>query len=195
MQIPDWLSKNWSLFLEQPVPFISLAIICFALGYLVSQILCRERISTLKERVDLYRQKLDGASPDEASKKIRELEYKLRRLTALDLDEDKFQKIVQCVKEAPGEVHIDTDMLSSFGDHLAEQLDEAFRLAGWKVYRAKSAYDGDLVREIVLRSATVGAGSAAADRVKMALRLGEIPFRVELWPDDADHWPTISFRA
>lgn len=195
MQIPDWLEKNWSLFAEQPVPFISLAIICFALGYLVSQAFCRERISTLKERVDLYRQKLDGASPDEASDKIIELENKLRRFTALDLDDDKLHKIVNCLKGESGEINIDTDMLSSFGDHLAEQLDEAFRQAGWRVYRAKSVYNSDGVKEIVLRSAAVGAGSKAADRVEVALRLGEIPFRVELWPDDADHPPTISFRA
>lgn len=195
MQISDWLAKNWSLLLEQPIAFISLAILCFALGFLISQMLCKERIATLKERLILYEQKLNGASPDEAAKKIRELEHRLKRLTPLDLNEEQIQRIVQYLKETPGEIHIDTDMLSSFGDHLAEQLDEAFRLAGWKVYRAKSVYNGNHGKEIVLRSAAGGAGSATADRVEVALRLGEIPFRVELWPDDADHPAAISFRA
>lgn len=195
MQIPDWLTKNWSLFVERPIPFITLAIICFALGYLFSQALSRERISTLKERVDLYKQKLDGASPDEASRKIKSLEEKINRLTSMDIGDDKVKEILRYLDGEPSVVSIDTDMLSSFGSHLAEQLDDIFNQAGWKVYRSKSMHDGDRVREVVLHSAAVGAGSKDADRVETALRLGGIPFRVELSQDEVDRSPTISFRA
>ncbi|KAB2658805.1 hypothetical protein F9K94_00980 [Brucella tritici] len=187
MQIPNWLTENWALFVAQPTPFVSLAFICFVLGYVVSQVLCRERISTLKERVDLYKEKLDGASPDEASKKLKDMEAKLKRMTALDLDDERFGKIVEYLRVDQREVNIDTNLTSSFGTHLAEQLHEAFQLAGWKVYRSKSLYDGVSVREIVLRW--------PCDRIKEALKLGEIPFRVELEPDNAKNIPSISFRA
>jgi hypothetical protein len=195
MQIADWFAEYFSLVKEQPTPFVSLAIICLVAGYLFAQAVTRGTISALRERVDLYKQKLDGASPEEASRRIKELEVKLRRLTSLDMDETQVDQVIRFLKGKADEINIDTSLTSSFGESLAEQLDEAFRLSGWEVHRAKSLYSGPRVREIVLRGASSGIGRHSVDRVKQALEIGEVSFRLELYSDDKDHKPVIEFRA
>ena len=191
LAMSEWIAGNWELISNHPVPFITLAIICIPIGYL----LARNQISTLKERIQLYEQKLNGASPDEAYKKIKELEEKIKLISKNQISPDKITNLIEYLKYNTGDIGISTNLVSSFGEQIAEQLHEAFESAGWKVTRSKILADHPERREIILQSSKAGLGKANADRVEHALRLTDIEFRRVERQDDVDAPPSIAFTS
>ena len=72
----------------------------FAVGFGIATYVWSERLSTLKERVDLYKDRLQGASPDEAAKQITELKTQVAALVAESQNQWKFTDKDQTTLEA-----------------------------------------------------------------------------------------------
>jgi hypothetical protein len=69
---------------QAPWAFAALAAVIFFAGWAAGRFMFGERIETLKARLEAYKEKLDGASPDQVARKIAALE---RRTTIVPYEE------------------------------------------------------------------------------------------------------------
>jgi hypothetical protein len=83
----DQLKAVWPLVMQAPWGFATLAAALLVAGWFAARIVFTERIETLKERIEAYKEKLGGASPDEAAQKIAALENRLDSLTPVPIEE------------------------------------------------------------------------------------------------------------
>ena len=79
MDLGGFIKDNWDVIAAHPVPFIVLAILFFGIGIAVAawqnsgaHTVKDERLALAEARVADYKEKLAGASPDEAAERIDE---------------------------------------------------------------------------------------------------------------------------
>lgn len=66
----QFVEDNWALIVSAPWAFLAAVMIGIVVGALWSQ----RRIAILKDRLEAYKERLDGATPSEAAKRFAELE-------------------------------------------------------------------------------------------------------------------------
>ncbi|MQT12114.1 hypothetical protein [Segnochrobactrum spirostomi] len=133
----------WTLIdtaLSAPVPFIT-AIIFF--GWLVWLAVRREystRLNNTESKLELsnariadYERKLSGASPDEASARIENLEAQLEKLMPRRVTAEQREKIRIALNGTSGNISIGSDMACADAPAFSAGLTSAFRNAGWHV--------------------------------------------------------------
>ncbi|TKT79030.1 hypothetical protein [Aquamicrobium sp. LC103] len=133
VEIIDDLQKVWPLIELAPWSFTAIGVALLAIGWASGRFMFSERVQTLKERVDAYREKLDGASPDEARRRLYVLETQVRELSPRRLTTEQIDAIARAVSVYPGEVHIAQDMAAADARTLAAGFAAAFGRAGWQV--------------------------------------------------------------
>jgi hypothetical protein len=141
----DWatneLSKNWSLVVSAPAPFIATLVLGFAAGWLGIGSLQRQRMKFWQKRVSEYKDKLNNASPTEVASRISSLENDLaktktalmefndRRITPIQ--RTKFPIISASVSREEFSAFITCDPFNPEADVYAKQLMDLFRSNGF----------------------------------------------------------------
>lgn len=132
----EQLQKVWPLVTTAPWGFASIAFAIFASGWALGRFMYSQRITILKERIEAYKEKLDGASPDEAHAKIERLEARIRDL---EFDPRKFNdvqvgKITAALKRhGPGTIIVSRSAGSLECGGVFKQVRHLFAQQGWNV--------------------------------------------------------------
>ena len=117
------LREEWPVIRTAPWSFIISVVIAFGLGFLVSTLTWTGTVSTLRERVSLYQDRLQGASPDQAAQKMVDLEKQIkelqphpqRHLTASVTPQVIINKAKECFSALKGERGMMTGRLRGSG--------------------------------------------------------------------------------
>lgn len=132
----DQLKAVWPLVTQTPWGFAPIAFAILASGWAVGRFMYSQRIAILKERIEAYKEKLDGASPDEAHAKIERLETRIRDL---EFDPRKFNdaqsgKITAALKRhGPGTIIVSRSAGSLECGGVFKQVRYLFAQQGWNV--------------------------------------------------------------
>lgn len=148
-EIKNYLVGEWAVITEAPAIFIMALLVAGFIVWRVMSWAYKSRLDNAKSHIDLqdrqlgdYREKLDGASPDEAKARIAELEGKLSALAdelrPRTLTDKQQGLLVQNLRVPVGTqyvVHVSHDMACADGKRLSTQMSHAFRSAsGWSVH-------------------------------------------------------------
>jgi len=93
----------------------------------------RERISLRDDQLLDYKEKLSGASPDEARQRIEALELRIAELEPVTIPQHQQLAMINVLRSAIGQVSIFREMGSASLSKLHNQLSSVFHQAGWTV--------------------------------------------------------------
>lgn len=91
------------------------------------------RLALQSDQIGDYKEKLSGASPDEAKRRIEVLEATVKALSPRRLDEDTKDRLTAGLSQMPGLAHIAQDMSVPDARALTADFVHAFVAAGWRV--------------------------------------------------------------
>jgi hypothetical protein len=138
--IKTYFLEEWDVLTSAPFTFLLATIVTGSLIWLAMRWRYEGIIDTLKSRLAAkddkitdYKEKLEGASPDEAKAVIDALEKRLEKLEPRKLDRACGAKMVGILKAHAGKVDIAQDMQSADARLLAIALADVFSEAGWTV--------------------------------------------------------------
>lgn len=92
-----------------------------------------DRLKLKDDQIADYKEKLNGATPDEAKKRIEALEIQLKALSPRRLSEKDKRIIIDAVKGTRGIISITQDMAAPDAKGMSADLAYAFQSAGWGV--------------------------------------------------------------
>ncbi|RUV40306.1 MAG: hypothetical protein EOQ55_21070 [Mesorhizobium sp.] len=132
----EQLQKVWPLVSQAGWQFATLAAAIFFAGWLLGRFMSNERIETLKERIEAYKEKTGGATPEQASARIAELERRLDE-AAYDprlLKPDQLAKMAKALSGYPaGQLMVSRDAGSAESIKVQAQVVKFFKDQGWSV--------------------------------------------------------------
>ena len=138
------------------------------------------RISLRDDQIADYKSKLNGATPDEAKKRLDALESELKALTPRRLTGDQKNKIAQALKGTTGMLYLAQDMAATDATGLTRDLSVAFIEAGWQTI-LPSIFGPPQIPPtgIALLVADSGSLKPAEITVKRALESARIEFDIQ----------------
>lgn len=86
-QLIERLAKEWVVIHEAPISVVAISVLCVAVAWAALRWQYGARLALRDDEIAAYRRKLDGASPDEAARKIAALEKRLDSLTPVPIEE------------------------------------------------------------------------------------------------------------
>lgn len=138
--------EQWGAVMANPAPFVIVAAAIIAATWMAFSFIYGARLETKDAEISLltrqrddYKEKLGGATPDEAAKKIAELERRIDASIPRSLTSTQVQQIISALpKEGPmlREVRIFVEGACSDCGQYANDFADAFARAGWSVERA-----------------------------------------------------------
>lgn len=93
----------------------------------------QSRLSLRDDQIADYKTKLEGATPDEAKRRLDALELQVKALSPRRLTEDQKGKIIQSLKGVSGTIQIVQDIAAPDVRAYTADLALAFQAAGWSV--------------------------------------------------------------
>jgi hypothetical protein len=183
------MGDEWRLVTHGPVLFIVSVLIVGSLAYGIARGQYEARMATLKERLDFkddqvkeYKDKLSGATPDEAKARFDALERRVTQIGGRRLTRDQRDRLMHSVIGAGAGAFISIAYAMSQGDCGAYATDFArtFSDAGWDVENvATMGLESESFRgtSVVVTNAT--ALQPLESTVLNALRNAEIQFDLE----------------
>lgn len=132
----DQVKAVWPLVMQAPWGFAPIAFAILASGWAIGRFMYGQRIALLKERIDSYKEKLDGASPDEASARIAELERRLDEAThdSRLLKPEQLARMAMALRNrTSGEILVSRDTGSIETAKVQAQLVRFFKDLRWTV--------------------------------------------------------------
>lgn len=134
------LQKNWGTISQFPWLFASTVAISFSAGFAFAKYLASEKMQSMTEakklaedRVADYKEKLQGASPDQAQEKIHSLEARVLALEPIKLTDEQLGLISDILKKNKSYVVFELDTSCPEKKILNRQLAKVFSDAGWDV--------------------------------------------------------------
>lgn len=181
-------AKEWAVISQAPVSFAVIAaliatLVWFALRWQFgSQLSSRDGIIALKEaEINDYKRKLDGASPDEAAKKIEALERRLAAIEPRMLSDAELAALIDGLLIHRGKVNIAHDGGSPLTKKLHSQIVAGFQRAGWEVSTSMVMGLGNPPPTGV---AVIGPpGSQVADTVAKSLQRAGLQYDLQAQPN------------
>lgn len=126
--------------MSAPIPYIvALAIVAGIIWAIVnwsySAVLASKdaEIQLLERQRDDYKDKLGGATPDEAKARIDRLEAQVKAISPRRLSDDQKTRLASALRRLPGNIEIAQDMAAPDARPFAGDLIVAFQSAGWQV--------------------------------------------------------------
>ena len=156
----------------------------------------RERISLRDDQLLDYKEKLSGASPDEARRQIEILEKRIAELEPLAIPPDQHEAMVAALRLVPGEVSIFREMGSAALGKLHSQLSSVFKQAGWIVAN-ETGMDMNFEPEAKVTVTSPNLTDPQIRALVDALKLGGIPFNSivdDTYVNKETGGPTLSIR-
>lgn len=180
--VSSTIGQQLGVVASAPVPFVVALVVAFGLIWRIVQREFATKLSNAQSTIELlnvqladYKQKLSGASPDEAKARIEALEAEVAKVRPRMLTEDQKKAIASALEGTKGLLAIHADARSWDALRYSDDFARTFEAVGWKasqhVIGPQSSIDGR-DRGLILRS---GAGDAAA-RVRVALSAGALEF-------------------
>lgn len=128
------LQTVWALVMQAPWAFVALAFALLAVGWAAGRFMFGERIETLKERLEAYKEKLGGSTPDEVRTIVMALKERMDDLADPRLFEtSRLDTIKSRLGGVTGEIMITRDVSSAETARVQVQTVRFFRQIGWKV--------------------------------------------------------------
>jgi uncharacterized coiled-coil protein SlyX len=160
-QLIELIAKEWAVISQAPVTFLSAAVMVGFLVWLALRSAFELRIANLEstiklkdETLDNYRAKLDGATPEEAQKRIAAMERQIQALhDPRRLNEDQEATLAQALREWHGySIKVTRDVSSGETAGVQGQVRRLFERCGWRVehYAAMGVGGGDKLRGLIL---------------------------------------------
>lgn len=139
--IAEYLSKEWSAISQAPVSFIIALLLLVTLMWAIARHLTSVQLANRDSMINLknaiiedYKRKLDGASPDEAQRRIQALESKLESMgDPRVLTRDQLDQIGRALGGQVGEIYITRDNDSVESSGIFTQVKRFFKSQGWQV--------------------------------------------------------------
>lgn len=133
MDVIKTLQAEWPAVSAAPWSFAIIACLAVGIGFAAATFYFGGTISTLRERLALYQDRLNGATPDQAKAKIDALEEVIRNTVGgawHPLTTQQSDRLTNLVKDLPKRrIQI---MYSNYrGRDLAQSFADAFKKAGW----------------------------------------------------------------
>ncbi|MGO6835034.1 hypothetical protein ACCS87_02735 [Rhizobium ruizarguesonis] len=140
------IQQNWAVISQAPFVVGGLLLAAAAAGFSVGRFFLSEKVANLESRlasrdetIANYREKLAGATPDEARSKIDELEGRLSALEPKILSADQLATFSAIVGIKTGSAAVVVDLAAANRQQLARQLERSLRGAGWNVENGSAA--------------------------------------------------------
>lgn len=187
--ISKWMTQEWAVIAHAPFGFFAATLAVSSLVWKAVSWQFSSRLETAKEAIALrdaqiqdYKDKLNGATPDEVRAQINQLQADLEALTPKQRKLTEQQR--EIIKNAASVTQVANLMISIIYPQssleaaiFAEDIAESFRSAGWDVY-ADQLWGGQRLktRGIELAVPDLKSKSSAAQIVGEALESASVPF-------------------
>jgi hypothetical protein len=177
-----FITEQWSEIQKAPAIFM-VALVLVAWGaYLFARFQVKERIALRDEQLASYKEKLSGASPDEAKARIDGLEATLKRLMdhtkARWLTEDQVDAISRVLIGSKHTIEIAQDSAAIDGENYSEFLHRAFEQGGWDASNPTVAGDFNVPTGLAVVLKDLKSYTPAERRVVDALNAAGVKFDV-----------------
>lgn len=178
----QYLGQEWKVIGAAPFTFIIglflAAIVIWAIikgmGAATESAL-RERISLRDDQLLDYKEKLSGASPDEARRRIEVLEKRIAELEPLTIPQDQQEAMIKALRLVSGQVSIFREMGAATLVKLHNQLSLVLKKAGWNVING-TGMDMNFEPDSKVTVTSPNLTSPQFRVLNEALKLGGIPF-------------------
>jgi hypothetical protein len=208
-EVISFAEENWSVIGQAFWAFFLCAVVCFAFGATVASKMNsstnaakNERLALAEERVNDYKEKLEGKSPDEAAKAIAALENRLASLEPWTLSEVQIAAMNSAIRGYQSDVFITRDISSPELEKVYVQTVSLFRQAGWLVSNGV-VLDGGTFNETSVKQGTSpvglilrqGADVKLTNIVRLALDAAKVDFSEVARPSEDGPPIQIAFEA
>jgi hypothetical protein len=136
--VASYIVKEWQVIAQAPAVFTLSMTTSGAVVWIAARLYYAGRIESLDHRLKLkddqladYRNKLSGASPDEAKARLDALENQVRALSPRRLTADQREQLRSRLAQGTGAVHVVEDMACPDVRKYAGDFAWAFEAAGW----------------------------------------------------------------
>lgn len=188
--LDTFFENNWELIAAHTMEFVLFGGLAFSGGFVFARMLLNERMQVAESRVQAYREKLDGRSPDEAAQALKRLESRLNAITGPVLSTAQKAAMLTELRKSSSYVVVGYDTLGVRGQHQASQVASILREAGWQVSMAAVVMDDstEMPSGIGIRRGTNVGSMSGHEEVEAALRQAGLQFDI-LMPHDSNKPP------
>ncbi|TBY73369.1 hypothetical protein E0H51_23905 [Rhizobium leguminosarum bv. viciae] len=179
------IQQNWAVISQAPFGVVSLLLVIATAAFSAGRFFLSEKVANLESRLAAkdetianYREKLAGATPDEARSKIDELEGRLLALEPRLLSADQLAMFSAIVGTKPGSAQVVVDLASANRQQLARQLERSLKDVGWNVEIGSAAGVSNPPKTGI--SITPGSGEDTADANLLARAFDAIGVAYEI---------------
>jgi hypothetical protein len=178
------ITDEWSVVGAAPLTFIVLAILMLGATFLVLSWFYSGRLENLEGRIKMrddqiteYKEKLSGASPDEAKARIEALETKIAVLMPRQLSATARTQLAAVASRAPATLRILHDGAIHDANRYAADLGDAFGKGSWNVsYGMVIGIGQPIPSGVGLTVNDVANLTASQVALADALRASDVPF-------------------
>lgn len=192
MEISGFLQANWAVIEQAPWVFVVGGAMCLGIGYAIASRLTSERLQLAEARVADYKEKLAGATPDEAKTTIAELQREVSALKAIQpwrLSTAQVTQLSAAIAENPTGIRIIRDVGSSLLESVQVQLVTIFQNSGWTVHHGASMGKPKEPHATVTLCIP-NDGQKTGEQIRGALRAADIEFGEQM-PEKNEALPII----
>jgi len=140
-----YLTTEWGVILQAPAIFVTAAALIMLFVWGIFRWSYASRIEALDGRLKLrddqisdYKQKLSGATPEEARNRVDALELQVNSLLPRRLSVEQRQSILGVIRKERFRIEIRHDMGASEARKFCSDITATFKVAGWEVIEIKS---------------------------------------------------------
>ncbi|MCR4268751.1 hypothetical protein [Nitratireductor sp. ZSWI3] len=140
MDFITYLAGEAKMIAQAPVTFLVLAAVLALMAYWLVRHQFADRLESLNSRITLrddqlasYKEKLSGASPDEAKQRLDLLELQVKALSPRRLSTDQINRLISMVSKQPSAIEIAHDAAAGDAKAFTGDFAVAFQRAGWAV--------------------------------------------------------------
>lgn len=199
----QYLGQEWKVIGGAPFTFAIALLLAGAVIWAVlkginagTESALRERLSFKDDQLIEYKEKLAGASPEEAKQLISALERRILELEPPSISEDHRKAMGLILQRTPGRVSIFREMGSANLAKLHSQLSSLFKEAGWQVTNG-TGMDMNFEPATNVTVTSPSKVAPAFQALDEALRVASIAYSFvqdETYVDQITGEPTLSIR-
>lgn len=179
------IQDNWAVVTAAPWAFVAFILIGVVAGRfwqngVVSTL--TSRLALKDDRLNEYDRKLGGATPDEAQKKVEDLERRLKALEPRSLSLDQIKKMGAVLYKRPGQIRLTRDMGSPESARIYSQIENVFDQNGWQVMSMSAMGVTKSTSGIVITTRTGDSITDLEICIREALSSADLAFEIRRQP-------------
>lgn len=193
----EQMSTVWPLVTQAPQAFIALGVALLLAGWAFGRFAFGERIANLRERLDAYKEKLDGASPEEVRKQISELKQRLDEAMHDPrlLRGDQLEKMAAVLRQhKSGSIIVSRAGSTLQCGGVQTQVRRFFTQQGWTVQHWETMDNPNTPTGVALFTHTGDEVSDDERAVRSALEAASIAYEVQRQTPNANGEPQLVFN-